>query len=105
EDSLGLKSEYAHSEQSRDGHETSEGKSEQAIPLIPAYLVSQMQDTDIIGFHRNLPPFKGKRLDWRDFSNLVLRTQIKAPEVTRIERFLPPFAAPETGESEQSPSP
>jgi type IV secretion system protein VirD4 len=105
EDSLGLKSEYAHSEHSRDGHETSEGKSEQAIPLIPAYLVSQMQDTDIIGFHRNLPPFKGKRLDWRDFPHLARRTQIKAPEVKPIERFLPLFAAPVKEESEQSVSP
>jgi len=105
EESLGLKSDYAHSEHSRDGHETSEGKSEQAIPLIPSYLVSQMQDTDIIGFHRNLPPFRGKRLGWRDFAQLVKRAAIKAPEVTQIEKLLPPVAPPVTGEAQLEASP
>jgi type IV secretion system protein VirD4 len=55
EENLGLKSEYASSVHLREGEETSEGKSEQAIPLIPAYAISQMDDTDIIGFYRNLP--------------------------------------------------
>jgi hypothetical protein len=26
-----------------------------------------MKDTDIIGFHRHYPPFRGKRMDWRRF--------------------------------------
>jgi len=98
EESLGLKSEYAHSEHSREGAETSEGKSEQAIPLIPSYKISQMGDTDIIGFHRNLPPFQGKRLDWREFPELVRRRHIPPPPVQRLQAppEVPAFPRPAT---------
>lgn len=96
-ESLGTKSDYAHSETSRDGEETSEGKSEQAIPLIPAYAITQMKDTDIIGFHRNLPPFRAKRLDWRDFPELVRRRHITAPVVPDLSTPEPLFQTTATG--------
>jgi type IV secretion system protein VirD4 len=85
EDNLGLRSDFARSESMREGQESSEGKSEQAIPLIPSYLISQMRDTDIIGFHRNLPPFKAHRLDPRDFPLILQRRSLPPPEVAKLE--------------------
>jgi type IV secretion system protein VirD4 len=85
EDNLGLKSDFARSESLREGQGSSEGKSEQAIPLIPSYLISQLRDTDIIGFHRNLPPFKAHRLDPRDFPFILRRRAIPPPAVTKLD--------------------
>ncbi len=62
---LGKKSDYAKSQTSREGMETSQGRSEQGIPLMTAWEIKQLKDEEIIGFHRLLPPFKAKRMDWR----------------------------------------
>jgi type IV secretion system protein VirD4 len=76
---LGRKSDYAHSHTIRQGEETSEGRMEQGIPLMTAQEIKQMPDEDIIGFHRNVPPFRAKRMDWRTFPLLVQRQQIRPP--------------------------
>jgi type IV secretion system protein VirD4 len=62
---LGRQSAYAHSTTERDGEETSQGHSEQSIPLLTAQEIMQLKDEDIICFHRRLPPFKINRMDWR----------------------------------------
>jgi type IV secretion system protein VirD4 len=77
---LGRKSDYAHSHTSREGEETSEGWMEQGIPLMTAQEIKQLPDEDIIGFHRQLPPFMAKRMDWRQFP--VLREQQAMPPPT-----------------------
>src|SRR5438270_11112320 len=61
---LGRVSAYAHSHTLREGEETSQGLSEQGIPLLTSQEIKQMQDEAIIGFHRRLPPFQLKRVDW-----------------------------------------
>jgi type IV secretory pathway TraG/TraD family ATPase VirD4 len=72
---LGRKSDYARSETLREGTATSEGRSEQGIPLMTAQDIKQLKDEDIIGFHRLLPPFRAKRMDWRNFPPLYKNRQ------------------------------
>jgi type IV secretory pathway TraG/TraD family ATPase VirD4 len=81
---LGRKSDYAHSQTIRGGEETSEGRMEQSIPLLTAQEIKQMPDEDIIGFHRQLPPFMAKRMDWRRFPVLVERQRISPPELSPL---------------------
>jgi type IV secretion system protein VirD4 len=78
---LGQRSGYAKSQTMREGTETSEGRSEQGIPLMTAWEIKQLEDEEIIGFHRKLPPFKAKRMDWRNSKLLRQRQQIPAPEL------------------------
>lgn len=79
EHSLGKHSEYAHSHTLRAGTAASEGRSEQAIPLLTAQDIKQLGDEDTICFHRHLPPFRAKRMDWRGFSVLTQRQVMPAP--------------------------
>ena len=44
---------------------TSEGLAERPISLLTAQAIAQLKDDEIIGFHRNLPPFRCRRMDWR----------------------------------------
>src|SRR3989440_10604970 len=78
---LGRKSGYARSQTLREGEETSQGKSEQGIPLMTATDIKQMKDEQIIGFHRRLPPFKMKRIDWRQHQALIKLRQLPAPHL------------------------
>jgi type IV secretion system protein VirD4 len=78
---LGRKSDYAQSITLRDGEETSEGRMEQGIPLMTAQEIKQMPDEQIIGFHRQLPPFLETRMDWRRFPILRERQAMPPPEV------------------------
>jgi type IV secretory pathway TraG/TraD family ATPase VirD4 len=68
---LGRKSGFATSHSTHDGVETGEGHSEQGVPLLTAQEIKQLGDEDVIGFHRRLPPFQAKRMDWRRFSALA----------------------------------
>jgi type IV secretion system protein VirD4 len=89
---LGRKSEYAHSETLREGTATSEGRSEQGIPLLTSQEIKQMKDEDIIGFHRLLPPFTAKRMDWRHYPILRQRQAIPPPLLPllpEVENSLP----------------
>jgi type IV secretion system protein VirD4 len=78
---LGRKSDFAHSQTIRDGEQTSEGRMEQGIPLLTAQEIEQLADEDIIGFHRQLPPFLGTRMDWRRFPLLKERQAMPPPEL------------------------
>jgi type IV secretory pathway TraG/TraD family ATPase VirD4 len=78
---LGRRSDFAHSRTVREGVQTSEGRSEQGIPLLTAQEVKQLGDEDIIGFHRRLPPFRAKRMDWRRFPLLVQRRSVRPPKL------------------------
>jgi type IV secretion system protein VirD4 len=91
---LGRRSDYAHSQTIREGEETSEGRSEQGIPLMTAQDIKQLRDDDTIGFHRLLPPFRAKRMDWRNYPSLMLRQEIPAPQLATLpdltDSFFPP---------------
>jgi type IV secretion system protein VirD4 len=81
---LGRKSDFAHSQTIREGEETSQGLAEQGIPLLTSQEIKQLADADIIGFHRQLPPFLATRMDWRRFPILRERHSIPPPELSPL---------------------
>ena len=84
QDRLGKQSAYAHSQTLREGEETSEGRTEQGIPLMTAQEIMQMKDDEIIGFHRRLPPFKAHRVDWRRHKTLSQKQKLPAPKLPTL---------------------
>ncbi len=44
--------------------------------------IKQMPDEQIIGFHRQLPPFLAKRMDWRQFPVLQERHAMPPPALS-----------------------
>jgi type IV secretion system protein VirD4 len=88
---LGRKSGFASSHQERKGDSTSEGKSEQAVPLMTVQEIMQMEDEEIIIRHRNLPPIRAYRIDWRDFPELAARRSLE-PTVVKPIAGLPPIS-------------
>lgn len=93
ERSLGKTSEYAHSRTDRNGTKISQGLSEQGVPLLTAQEIRQMDDEDIIGFHRKLQPFRAKRMDWRRFRTLIQRHNLPPPDLPALPELQ---AMPET---------
>jgi type IV secretion system protein VirD4 len=83
---LGRRSEYAHSQTVGEGTHTSQGLSEQGVPLLTAQEIKQLKDEEIIGFHRRLPAFKAKRMDWRRFPILTQRQCIPAPRLSTLPK-------------------
>jgi type IV secretion system protein VirD4 len=84
EERCGRQSAYAHTTtEQRDGR-TSEGRSEQPIPLLSAQEVLSYEDHQIIGFHRALPPFKLHRMDWREHPLLQKRRAVPPPKLTTL---------------------
>ena len=89
ERALGRTSEYAHSQTERGGESVSQGLSEQGVPLLTAREISELSDTDIIGFHRRLPPFRARRMDWRHFPELVRRRATTPPSLSTLPPIRP----------------
>jgi type IV secretion system protein VirD4 len=81
---MGRKSEYAHSKTLHVDRETAEGESEQAVSLMTVQDITELSETEIIGIHRNLKPFKATRMDWREYPHLVNRTKIPAPQLPKL---------------------
>jgi type IV secretion system protein VirD4 len=81
---LGRKSGYARSQTIKEGDETSQGRSEQGIPLMTAQVIKQMKDEWIIGFHRRLPPFKMRRVDWRHHPEFIQKRQLPPPMLSAL---------------------
>jgi len=91
---MGRKSEYARSKTLHGEQETAEGESEQAVPLLTAQEITQLAETEIIGIHRNLKPFRATRMDWRQFPHLAQRTKLTPPELPTlptVSDHLPPL--------------
>jgi type IV secretory pathway TraG/TraD family ATPase VirD4 len=75
EDRLGTRSAYARSKTLHHASDsTSDGLAERPISLLAHQDMAQLKDDQIIGFHRNLPPFRSKRMDWRDFPDACPKT-------------------------------
>ncbi len=81
EERCGRQSAYAYHTTEQHGGQTSEGRSEQAIPLLSAQDFLRYQDHEVIGFHRALPPFKLKRMDWRQHPLLQKRRTVPPPKL------------------------
>ena len=101
---LGRKSDYARSETLREGNATSEGRTEQGIPLMTSQDIKQLKDEDVIGFHRLLPPFRIKRMDWRNFPALRERQAIPPPFLATLPGLAEQFAALAMQRKEQFPN-
>ena len=86
EDSLGSQSGFAHSTTSKEGSETSEGLAERPIPLLTAQEIKQLNDEEIIGFHRRLPPFQINRLDWRSHTPMQRKRSNEQEAKSQTER-------------------
>ena len=84
EERCGRRSAYAHHSTEQHGGNTSEGRSEQAIPLLSAYDFARYQDHEVIGFHRALPPFKLRRMDWRQHHLLRQRRTVPPPPLPTL---------------------
>ena len=81
EERCGRQSAYAHQTTEQHGGHTSEGRSEQAIPLLSAHDFLRYKDHEVIGFHRALPPFKLERMDWRQHTMLQKRSTVPPPKL------------------------
>jgi type IV secretion system protein VirD4 len=84
EQTLGRRSGFAHSETTREGGNPTQGLSEQAVSVIAAQDIMCMTDEDIIGRHRHLRPFRGKRMDWQKHPLLRRRRSIKPPTLPKL---------------------
>jgi len=80
----GRRSAYAHHSSEQHDGQTSEGRSEQAIPLLSAHDFLRYQDHEVIGFHRALPPFKLARMDWRQHPMLQKRRTVPPPKLPTL---------------------
>lgn len=79
EERLGSVSAYAHSQTLHSGEETSEGRSERPVPLLSRQEITQLQDTDVLAWHRSYKPLRLKRMDWRAFPLLTHRHSYSPP--------------------------
>src|SRR5204862_4397721 len=57
------------------------------VPLLTAQEIRQLKDEEVIGFHRHLPPFRMKRVDWRQSPILRQRRSIQAPELPTLPQI------------------
>jgi type IV secretory pathway TraG/TraD family ATPase VirD4 len=64
---------------------------EQGIPLMTSQEIKQVPDEDVIGFHRQLPPFMAKRMDWRHFPLLRERQAMSPPELVALPELAEPL--------------
>jgi type IV secretory pathway TraG/TraD family ATPase VirD4 len=100
EERCGRQSGYAHTEHERQSGDTSTGLSEQAIPLLTAQDFLQFRDHHIIGFHRNLPPFRLHRMDWRKHDLLKKRRSLPVPILSVLSPLLEWQEAPQSSISD-----
>jgi type IV secretory pathway TraG/TraD family ATPase VirD4 len=89
EEELGRKSEYSHSHSTREGGHETQGMSEQGVPLMTANQIKQMDDSDIIVFHHNLPPFRARRMNWLEHPILRARQAKPPPALSPLPQLTP----------------
>jgi hypothetical protein len=80
---LAKQSVFAHSKTTHENHETAEGESEQAAPLMTLQELSELQK-EVIGLKQGRKPFIITRMDWRQFPHLVERTKLSPPELPHL---------------------
>jgi len=99
---IGYKSAWAHSfnrGETTGSHQerSSQGLSEQKVFLTTPQEIMQLPDQKIIAFHRNLPPIKMHRMDWRRYDILNKRHNLPIPTINPLPpvpqlAFLPALA-------------
>jgi type IV secretory pathway TraG/TraD family ATPase VirD4 len=99
---LDFTSGFARSETIHGPDRRSEAQSEHAVPLMAAYEIRQMAKTRVLGFHRDLPPFRAGRMDWRRFPELLARRGFTPPKLSPLLP-LPTDTASGAGEPKAPP--
>jgi type IV secretory pathway TraG/TraD family ATPase VirD4 len=89
EEELGRRSAYSHSQSTRDGGHETQGMAEQGVALMTANQIKQMDDSDIIVFHHNLPPFRARRMSWLEHPILRNRQAKKPPALSPLPPLTP----------------
>jgi type IV secretion system protein VirD4 len=89
EQELGKKSEYSHSHSTREGGHDIQGLSEQAVPLLSATEIKQMEDWEVIIRHHNLPPFWARRMNWREHPILKQRQSLRPQQPPSLPPLTP----------------
>jgi len=85
EERLGQVSAYAHSVSvGQDGARSSEGRSERPVPLLVAQDVLQLPAEHVLVFHRDQPPARAERADWRTVRGLRSRQGLPTPPVPTL---------------------
>jgi type IV secretory pathway TraG/TraD family ATPase VirD4 len=56
------------------------------IPLLTAQEVKQLEDEDVIVFHRNLAPIIARRMDWRRIPLLQKRVRLAPPALSPLAK-------------------
>jgi hypothetical protein len=54
------------------------------VEFITAWDIQRMADDEIIGFHRDVPPFRAKRMNYLNFPELVRRSKLAPPPVHQL---------------------
>jgi type IV secretory pathway TraG/TraD family ATPase VirD4 len=96
---LGFTSEFAHSKSLHKGEEFSEGEAETAVHNMTAQDVKGMDDEDIFIDFRNKRPIQAKRIDIRNFPELLAMTNIAPPPLLPIPD-IPHVAEQGSGETQ-----
>jgi type IV secretory pathway TraG/TraD family ATPase VirD4 len=88
EEALYYTSGFAHSTNEHEGGR-SQGENEQRVPLMPADAIKQLAEDEekVFSFRKGVRPIIAKRLDWREFPELVKRANIPPPEVPDLHPF------------------
>ena len=73
-----------YSETIREGEVASEGRAEQAVPVLTTRELMELDDRDTIFFYKNLRPGRGIRLEFWSFPLLEERRAIPAPPVAKL---------------------
>ena len=81
---LGYTSEFAQSKALRKGEEFSEGEAETAVRNMTPHDVKSQDDDDIVMDYRNKPPIQAKRVDIRNYPDLMAMTKIPPPPLLPI---------------------
>jgi type IV secretory pathway TraG/TraD family ATPase VirD4 len=89
EEELGRRSSYSHSQSRREGGYETQGMAEQGVALMTANQIKQMDDTDIIVFHHNLPPFKARRMNWMEHPIFREREAKEPPKLFPLPPLTP----------------
>jgi type IV secretion system protein VirD4 len=85
--SLGYRSEFSRSQTLRHGEESSQSLSEQAVPLLTARDINELDEDEIIAFHSNRKPIRAKRMDWRGFPILKKRRAVTPPTLKPLPKL------------------
>ena len=86
-ESLGYRSAFAHSQTLRDGHEASEGLSEQAVHVLTPRDINELDPENVIALFSNRKPIWLTRMDWQAFPILKQRRGIPPPLVTPLPQL------------------